>query len=512
MIKFLFFILLVIFSNTVLSLLNLLNNEWYSISYRNLDCQNPFDLNCLLKIYKKTLRFGIWYICPIESPNSLTWITDKYVVQSCMFLKPMDSINKKSKFPGIIATWLNNNFFLDIEPNLIVDIQILFVFGNCCLILAMVFTLSILIYLILAIDKQRIKETSHFCKPETTVNPSNPEGLSENFKLTEISMMQKERSNVFHSKLYDEESINFKYNSFKIYLTPIFILVVLELASRSVSFYMFSLNSESYLNDIIRRSFSSYYNVDFYQNGFDIFVENISINYHLNRTWSYWLCLVSILLSALTVLLLSFYVLFNELLNAFNKRQEHLQIENLWNNLAGSNDSPILNHNNLISIIESNKMTIDKHENNHFQNDQNRKLRSIQQVNILNHGNWYFADDAPDFEDNNSPDSNCIFYVDCDDKIIESLRRNYEPYERQLKQCSSSSSEFSDRSIDTVNPSFYAVFDRVILKNMFLLEKNTKEIPTDYLNIDHYYTASDNRFSNTNYDFKTVVIKEKCKV
>ena len=238
--------------NFIINCTVLISNQWFVINIRNNNCSlKQLQTSCLYPNYTSVLEFGYWSMCSTQNPKN-----------NCIELKTTQT--DRSLVPNFISKYLKNNYFLDVEPLYIDVVQCLSIIGTYLLLLVLIIILAILGHSLVRL------------------------GINVYFnKLFRLKMNQK----------HDLSSAKAKFEYFKVYLQVIFALHVLEMSTRTSSFIIFSINGVNYLNNMIRTSYSAYMNVNI-SNGQ---VNSILANYELKIGWSYWLALVSIILSAVSL-------------------------------------------------------------------------------------------------------------------------------------------------------------------------------------------------------------------
>ncbi|CAF0729949.1 unnamed protein product [Brachionus calyciflorus] len=300
------------------SLITIFSNEWFIIKTKDKLCFNKqiSDLNCVMGNQYPSVNYGLFFACPFNS-TKLNWIlsSDEYCFQF-----NTQRIAPKNFF---LSNYLNDKNLVDLEPNFTPQIQIGFIVGTCFLFVATLVSASSLIYLSIKIDDLNFINSSQ-----------------EKFDL-----------------IYSDHTIvnfgsNQKYNLVKNHLRVIFSFLFVDFLTRFVSFTIFTISSDDYLNYILRKSYSLNFDKDFFSREKDTFVKKILENYRIEKLWSYWFVLISLVLSLIVQITILVYQITNCIIS--NDRSKRCKLNgSIQRNLMSLSDKDAIQkmtRSNLLSI------------------------------------------------------------------------------------------------------------------------------------------------------------------
>lgn len=263
--------------------------------------------NCWNKIRIKNtssyLEYGLWLLCPKDNQLFSSFIFNH---KNCL------QFNQNIKKNNILSHYLQMKLIKDVEPDFMDTVQIFYLIGTCFLFLGTMITISNLIYSAIKFNDP------NFLKFDT----------SEKIGLSLFSYQSPKAILLTRSAL--------KFSLVKINLRILLAFLFMEFIMRLVAFLVFTFSSEQYLNLIVEKSLSV----------------QIKKNLTNEKSWSYWICLVSIFLSFTSqtfVLINQIYYSINKDLYSKQSRSNNAIKSNIMF-INGTKNYQVMTRSNLLSI------------------------------------------------------------------------------------------------------------------------------------------------------------------
>lgn len=289
MLKFFSILTVILIFSLFFALFALINNSWNRIRLKN---------------SSSYLEYGLWLLCS----------NDQQIFSSFIF-NPRNCLpfNQKYEEKRIFSNFMDDNFILDLEPELMGFVQRFYLIGTCFLFLSTLTTISILIFLTIKFDDPKFY-------------------LDSIDKLT-ISTKRKHFSQT-----------TLIYSHIKIFSRILLVYLFVEFILRLVAFLVFTFVSDHYLKLLIQKSYGP-------SNYSSIMQEKMEILTN-QKSWSYWLCLASLVLSFICQVLVLMNEIINYMILEIDTRQNKLK--NLTKSnimfIDGRTNSQVTVRSNLLSI------------------------------------------------------------------------------------------------------------------------------------------------------------------